>query len=124
VNIYPGPERRWTETDPAVRRKLGLRSHPGRKFKLDCNLTMNQVVEEISPVKVFAALPQGAVVAPDPMPAGAAATTVSAEHTTATIARSGLEDHERFCKIAGTSAPEGLQLLDPAHPPVPVSPGL
>jgi uncharacterized protein YcbK (DUF882 family) len=126
VHIDTGPERRWTETDPAVRRKLGLRSHPGRKFKLDCSLTMEQAVEEISPLKVFAALPQGAVVAPDPMQGGATATAtaVSAERTAVTIVRSGLEDHERFCKIAGASAPEELQLLDPGHPLMPSTPRL
>jgi uncharacterized protein YcbK (DUF882 family) len=124
VHIDTGPERQWTETDPAVRRKLGLRSNPGRKFKLDCNLTMDEVVAEISPVKVFAALPQGAAVAPDPMQGSAAATPVSADHTTAAIARSGLEDHERFCRIAGASPPKELELLDPAHPAVPLAPRL
>jgi uncharacterized protein YcbK (DUF882 family) len=124
VHIDTGPERRWTETDPAVRRNLGLRSNPGRKFKLDCSLTMEQVVAEISPLKVFAALPQGAAVAPDPMQGSAAATLVSAEHTTATIARSSVEDYEQFCRIAGTSALGELQLLDPAHPAVPLAPRL
>jgi uncharacterized protein YcbK (DUF882 family) len=119
VHIDSGPDRHWTETDPAVRRRLGLPNPSRKAFKLDCSLTIEQVVKTVTPGKVFAALPQGAAVDPDPKhwetSAGIAA---SMEHTAAIAMPSRVADRERLCQT-GDGALAGLLLLTPSAVPTP-----
>ena len=66
VHVDTGPVRHWAERDPRVTRAMGL--HPRRRTRLDldCSLTTDQVLEEISPSQVYAALPPGAASKPHP----------------------------------------------------------
>ncbi len=60
VHVDTGPERHWTEMDPAVRRKIGFVRHQRKKFKLDCSLTIAKVLQEIPAMDALSALPPGA----------------------------------------------------------------
>ena len=60
VHVDTGPDRHWTEIDPAVRRRLGFIRRQHRRFRLDCSLTIAKVLEEIPPMDALSALPPGA----------------------------------------------------------------
>lgn len=62
IHLDTGPHRHWTEMDPAARRRLGLTGRPRTPFKLDCSLTMAQVLEQVPVIEALAALPPGAAV--------------------------------------------------------------
>jgi uncharacterized protein YcbK (DUF882 family) len=65
VHIDTGPVRHWVEDDPKQRRAMGLSRRRGR-FVLDCSLTAEKVLEEISAERAYAALPEGAAAKPTP----------------------------------------------------------
>ncbi|NJM34331.1 MAG: DUF882 domain-containing protein [Rhodomicrobium sp.] len=64
VHVDTGPDRRWAEVDPGVRRRLGLPGMRRQKLQLDCSLTMAQVMQRIAPMEALAALPPGAAADP------------------------------------------------------------
>jgi uncharacterized protein YcbK (DUF882 family) len=66
VHLDTGPVRHWVETDPKERRALGLAMSRRSRFVLDCSLTRDKVLAEISAERAYAALPQGASSKPDP----------------------------------------------------------
>jgi uncharacterized protein YcbK (DUF882 family) len=92
VHLDTGPVRHWVETDPKQRRALGLAMSSRNRFVLDCSLTRDQVLAEISAERAYAALPQGASSKPDPeieelrtaLAAGSAAFGPLAHHRGAT----------------------------------------
>jgi uncharacterized protein YcbK (DUF882 family) len=64
VHLDTGPERHWTEMDPAVARRMGIEKRRRTRFELDCELTMAEVLQEVSPIDALSALPPGAAVNP------------------------------------------------------------
>jgi uncharacterized protein YcbK (DUF882 family) len=66
VHVDTGPVRHWVETDPKNRRAMGLVTGRRSRFVLDCSLTREQVLAEISAERAYAALPPGASSKPDP----------------------------------------------------------
>lgn len=64
IHIDTGPQRHWTEMDPAVRRRMGLAKRGRTRFKLNCDLTMADALREVSAIDAIAALPPGAAVNP------------------------------------------------------------
>jgi uncharacterized protein YcbK (DUF882 family) len=60
IHVDTGPDRQWAEMDPAVRRKLNLPRRDRKPLKLDCSLTMAEVLREVPVGQVMAALPVGA----------------------------------------------------------------
>jgi uncharacterized protein YcbK (DUF882 family) len=66
VHVDTGPVRHWTETDPKKRRAMGLSMGRRSRFVLDCSLTREQALAEISAERAYAALPPGASSNPDP----------------------------------------------------------
>jgi uncharacterized protein YcbK (DUF882 family) len=64
VHIDTGPQRHWTEMDPAVRRRLGQAKKSHSHFRLNCEMTMAEALREVSPIDAIAALPPGAAVDP------------------------------------------------------------
>jgi uncharacterized protein YcbK (DUF882 family) len=66
VHVDTGPVRHWTETDPKERRAMGLSLSRRSRFVLDCSLTREQALAEISAERAYAALPPGASSNPDP----------------------------------------------------------
>lgn len=68
VHIDTGPQRHWTETDPRVMRAMGVARKRSR-VSLDCTLTTDEVLDEISPEQAYAALPPGAASKPHASPA-------------------------------------------------------
>jgi uncharacterized protein YcbK (DUF882 family) len=65
VHIDTGPVRHWAETDPRVSRAMGIARRRTR-FSLDCTLTTDEVLEEITPEQAYSALPAGAASKPHP----------------------------------------------------------
>lgn len=61
VHVDTGPVRRWIEVNPKAPTATALPAQH-RRFKLDCNLTMDEVLAEIPRERVLAALPAGASV--------------------------------------------------------------
>jgi hypothetical protein len=64
IHIDTGPQRHWTEMDPAVRRRMGLAKRERTRFKLNCDLTMADALREVPAIDAIAALPPGAAVNP------------------------------------------------------------
>ena len=65
VHVDTGPVRHWAERDPAERRVVAAPRRSGR-LVLDCELTTEQALAEVSAARVYAALPPGASTKPDP----------------------------------------------------------
>lgn len=65
VHIDTGPVRHWTERDPKENRALGLARRRGR-LALDCTLTTEKALEQVSAEQAYAALPPGAASKPRP----------------------------------------------------------
>jgi uncharacterized protein YcbK (DUF882 family) len=121
VHVDTGPNRHWTETDPGVKRRLGLVSRPRKPLKLNCSLTMAEVLNEVSPDKAFAALPQGAAVAPLAAKgtAGPGAADAPAPQTAALSAPAPNADRERFCQTSEQPPLDALHMLTPPAEPQP-----
>jgi uncharacterized protein YcbK (DUF882 family) len=66
VHVDTGPVRHWAEPDPRVRRVMGVPVRRRSRLSLDCGLTTDQVLEQISPDQAYAALPPGAASKPHP----------------------------------------------------------
>jgi uncharacterized protein YcbK (DUF882 family) len=66
VHVDTGPLRHWVERDPKVSRALGVPARRRARLSLDCTLTTERVLEEISPERAYAALPPGAASKPHP----------------------------------------------------------
>jgi len=66
VHVDTGPIRHWVETDPKERRAMGLAISRQSHFVLDCALTREKVLAEISAERAYAALPPGASSRPQP----------------------------------------------------------
>lgn len=66
VHVDTGPVRHWVETDPKERRAMGLAMSRRGRFVLDCALTREQVLAEISAERAYTALPPGASATPRP----------------------------------------------------------
>jgi uncharacterized protein YcbK (DUF882 family) len=64
VHVDTGPDRRWREMDPGVRRRLGIPRPRLKPLKIDCSLTMAVVMRQIAPMDALAALPPGAAHSP------------------------------------------------------------
>jgi uncharacterized protein YcbK (DUF882 family) len=92
VHIDTGPERHWTEMDPAARRRLGLAKRGRSRFKLNCDLTMAEALRQVSAIDAIAALPPGAAVNPAASfhRAGFASAPPLADHTQSTTENSHL----------------------------------
>jgi uncharacterized protein YcbK (DUF882 family) len=65
VHVDTGPLRHWVERDPREARALAPRRR-GR-MKLDCSLTIEQALVEVSPMRAYGALPDGASTKPHPI---------------------------------------------------------
>lgn len=80
VHVDTGPERHWTETDPSVRRQLGLKAPRRGAIKLDCAMTMEQALQDPLAAKQLTALPADAVVEPaNSLPTAAISAVASAD---------------------------------------------
>ena len=92
IHIDTGPQRHWTEMDPAVRRRLGLAKRRHARFKLNCDLTMADALRQVSAIDAIAALPPGAAVNPAASLHGAnfASARPLADHTQSTAENSHL----------------------------------
>ena len=92
IHIDTGPQRHWTEMDPAVRRRLGLAKRGRTRFKLNCDLTMADALRQVSAIDAIAALPPGAAVNPAASihAAGFASARPPADHTQSTAQNSHL----------------------------------
>ena len=92
VHIDTGPQRHWTEMDPAVKRRMGLAKRGRTRFKLNCDLTMADALRQVSAVDAIAALPPGASVNPAASlhKAAFASARPAADHTESTAANSHL----------------------------------
>ena len=66
VHVDTGPVRHWTERDPRERRVIATPKRRGRMV-LDCSLTTEQALAEVSAAQVYAALPPGASTKPHPI---------------------------------------------------------
>jgi len=66
VHVDTGPVRHWVETDPKERRALGIAMSRRSRFVLDCSLTREQALAEVSAERAYAALPPGASSKPNP----------------------------------------------------------
>ncbi len=64
IHVDTGPQRHWTELDPAVKRRLGMAKRPRTRFRLDCDMTMAEALRDVSPLEAISALPPGASVNP------------------------------------------------------------
>ena len=126
VHVDTGPVRHWAEQDPRVRRVMGVPMRPRSRLSLDCGLTTDQVLEQISPDQAYAALPPGAASKPHPAsdfaPASLAASTTFHPQTPAsnpgiTTPVSVKEGDGPSC--AGTDPLSRLSVLRPA-PKLPV----
>lgn len=60
IHVDTGPVRHWSEMDPGLRRRLNLPVPERKPLRLDCSLTMEQVLREVPVAEVMAALPSGA----------------------------------------------------------------
>jgi uncharacterized protein YcbK (DUF882 family) len=60
IHIDTGPERHWSEMDPAMRRKLKLPVPERKPLRIDCSLTIAEVLREVPVAEIMAALPSGA----------------------------------------------------------------
>jgi hypothetical protein len=66
VHVDTGPVRHWVERDPGERRIVAAPRRRGRMV-LDCELTTEQALAEVSAAQVYAALPPGASTKPHPV---------------------------------------------------------
>lgn len=66
VHVDTGPVRHWVERDPGERRVMAA---PRRRARLvlDCELTTDQALAEVSATQAYAALPDGASTKPHPV---------------------------------------------------------
>lgn len=60
VHLDTGPARRWTEMDPAERRKLDLPKRERKPLQLNCTLTMTEALRDVPASDAIASLPEGA----------------------------------------------------------------
>ena len=116
IHIDTGPQRHWTEMDPAVRRRLGLAKRRHARFKLNCDLTMADALRQVSAINAIAALPPGAAVNPAASihEAGFASARPLADHTQSTAENSHLVPasaelaENRVCEGSDPLPPLGL----------------
>jgi hypothetical protein len=116
IHIDTGPQRHWTEMDPAVRRRLGFAKKGRTRFKLNCDLTMADALRQVSAIDAIAALPPGAAVNPAASihEAGFASARPPADHTQSTAENSHLVPasaelaESRVCEGGDPLPPLGL----------------
>jgi uncharacterized protein YcbK (DUF882 family) len=60
AHLDTGPVRRWTEMDPAERRKLDLPKRARKRLDLNCALTMAEALRNVPVSDAIASLPAGA----------------------------------------------------------------
>lgn len=125
VHIDTGPVRHWAETDPRESRATGVARRRSR-VSLDCTLTTEEVLEEISPEQAYAALPQGAASKPHPTTDAAqnaltATASVTTFHTipgqsTPTSVSLHEDGEGPSCPVADPLSPLALLLSPPSQP--------
>ncbi|WP_170937375.1 DUF882 domain-containing protein [Rhodomicrobium sp. R_RK_3] len=107
VHVDSGPERQWTEMDPAERRKLGIHGRRRGPFKLDCEMKMDQALQDPGVVEQLAALPAGAAVIPV-----AAVQQAAARAAEATAALPAAADGGPTCEAGQPMTPLALLARD------------